>query len=68
MVCFVTLGEHDALKSDQQNAGKVVPLSSGMPTYAANRTDVVKSPLPALPYGEEVACFTTLGEHEYLAY
>ena len=37
MVCFTTLGEQDVLKSDKQDPAKVVPLSSGMPTYAANR-------------------------------
>ena len=37
MLCFTILGEHDALKSDKQDTAKVVPLSSGMPTYDANR-------------------------------
>ena len=37
MVCFTILGGHDALKDDKQSPAKVMPLSSGMPTYDANR-------------------------------
>ena len=36
MVCFTILGGHDALKDDKQSPAKVMPLSSGMPTYDAS--------------------------------
>ena len=40
MLCFTILGENDALKSDEQNPAKTMPLSSGM------FTDVVIPPFP----------------------
>ena len=55
MLCFTILGEHDALKSDKQDTAKVVPLSSGMPTYAANRCRHI--PLTWPPLGSWNAVF-----------
>ena len=37
MLCFTILGEHDALKSDEQNPAKVVFCRGETPTYDANR-------------------------------
>ena len=36
MLCFTTLGEHGALKSDKPTSAKVIPLSSETPTFDAN--------------------------------
>ena len=37
MLCFTILGEHDALKSDEQNFVKVMFCRGETPTYDANR-------------------------------
>ena len=37
MLCFTILGEHDALKDDNQSPAKLMPLSSETPTFDANR-------------------------------
>jgi hypothetical protein len=55
--CYVLLwsGEHDALKSDKQDPAKLVPLSSGMPTYDANRCHHITLTCP--PLGSRNAVF-----------
>ena len=37
MLCLTILGEHDALKDDNQSPAKVMPLSSQTPTFDARR-------------------------------
>ena len=38
MLCFTTLGEHDALKSDKPTSPKVMQRRGKIPTYDANRS------------------------------
>ena len=64
MMCFTVLGEHDAVKDDNQSPAKVMPLSSQTPTFDANRCR--HNTLTCPPWVAEMLCFTTLGEHDAL--
>ena len=48
MLCFTTLGEHDALKSDKQDTAKVVFCRGETPTYDANRCRHITLTCPPL--------------------
>ena len=48
MLSFTMFGEHDALKSDEQNCVKVIPLSSETPTYDVNRCSHITLTCPPL--------------------
>ena len=65
MVCFTILGGHDALKDDKQSPAKVMPLSSGMPTYDASWC---RHPTLSCPPLGELKCYVLrwFGEHDAL--